>query len=184
MFVMRANRWAAQWALPEASNLQVVLLIALADGLASYGFYRTLAYSDDTGVVVGVQSCRILSVGQPASASSGAATASAANDGTQDEPDNLFASSEVPFWWQVDLGDAYGVAQVDITPRQTGGSETYLQYNVTGSTDQENWTLLMHGTGNTAVGFLSEAVSDSGSYRYIRLNVDKVINIHNGNEAD
>lgn len=183
-FVMRANRWAAQWALPEASNRQVVLPVALADGLASYGFYRMLAYSDDAGVVVGVQSGRILSVGQPASASSGAATASAANDGTQDEPDNLFAPSEVPFWWQVDLGDAYGVAQVDITPRQTGGSETYLQYNVTGSTDQENWTLLVNGTGNTAVGFLSEAVSDSGSYRYIRLNVDKVINIHNGNEAD
>ncbi|KAH7050128.1 hypothetical protein B0J12DRAFT_663292 [Macrophomina phaseolina] len=184
-FVMRANRWAAQWAIPEASNRQVVLPIALADGIASYGFYPTLRYSDDgAGVVVGVQGGRILSVGKAASASSGAQTAGAANDGTQDLPDNLFSPSAVPFWWQVDLGAAHAVTQVDVTPRQTGGSETYLQYNISGSVDQENWTLLVDETKNTAVGFRTNKVSVGGTYRYIRLNVEKVINIHNGNEAN
>ncbi|KAF4540611.1 putative f5 8 type c domain protein [Lasiodiplodia theobromae] len=183
-YVERANRWAAQWAIPEASNRQVVLPIAFADGLASYHFYRTLRYSDDAGVVVGVQSGKILSVGKTATSSDASTTASVANDGTQDDPSNLFTPAAVPFWWQVDLGDAHSLTQVDITPRQVGGSETYLQYNVTGSTDGESWTLLVNGTANTAVGFLNEEVTDSGSYRYVRLNVNKVINIHNGNEAD
>ncbi|EOD50970.1 putative f5 8 type c domain protein [Neofusicoccum parvum UCRNP2] len=183
-YVERANRWAAQWAIPEASNRQVVLPIAFADGLASYSFYHTLRYSDDAGIVVGVQAGRILSVGKTANSSDASMAAGVVNDGTQDDPDNLFTPAEVPFWWQVDLEEASGVAQVDITPRQVGGSETYLQYNVTGSADGESWTLLVNGTANTAVGFLTEEVSDSGTYRYVRLNVEKVINIHNGNEAD
>ncbi|KAL1616281.1 hypothetical protein SLS56_011482 [Neofusicoccum ribis] len=184
-YLMRANRWAAQWAIPEASNRQIVLPISFADGVASFGFYHTLRYSDESGVVVGVQNGKILSVGKTANSSAGTSLAAgAANDGTQDDPENLFTPSEVPFWWQVDLGAAFNIHQVDITPKQTGGSETYLQYNVTGSTDQQTWELLVNGTANTAVGFLTNNVDKDGTYRYIRLNVDKVINIHNSNEAD
>ncbi|KAL0264592.1 hypothetical protein SLS55_000542 [Diplodia seriata] len=187
VYVMAANRWAAQWAHPEASNRQILLPIAFVDGLASYAFYSTIQYDDDAGVVVPVQNGRVLSVGKAAT-SSGAADGSDANaacDGTQDDENNLFTPAGVPFWWQVDLGAAYAISQVDVTPRQVGGSETYLQYNVTGSGDGESFEELADESANTAVGFRSSNVDAAGSrYRYVRVNVQKVVNIHNDDEAD
>ncbi|KAK0664857.1 hypothetical protein DIS24_g59 [Lasiodiplodia hormozganensis] len=185
-YVMAANRWAAQWAKPEPSNRQILLPIAFSDGLASYAFYDTLQYDDNSGVVVGVQNGRILSVGKTAT-SSGAASNSApgaASDGIQDDANNLFTPSGVPFWWQVDLGEAHDISQVDVTPKQVAGSETYIQYNITGSSDGKTFTELADESANTAVGFRSSKITGSGSHRYIRINVQKVINIHNNNEAD
>ncbi|GME38663.1 putative f5 8 type c domain protein [Neofusicoccum parvum] len=185
-YIMAANRWAAQWAKPEASNRQIMLPIAFADGLASYAFYETLRYSDDSGAVVPVQNGRVLSVGKTAT-SSGAASGSdpaAAVDGTQSDPANLFTPSGVPFWLEIDLGQAHAVTQVDVTPKQVGGSETYLQYNITGSTDQKTYSELADESGNTAVGFRSSKIDGGAEARYIRVNVQKVINIQNGNEAD
>lgn len=185
-YIMAANRWAANWAKPEASNRQILLPISFSNGLASYSFYETLSYSDDTGVVIGVQNGKVLSVGKTAT-SSGAASGSSpsvANDGTQDDPNGLFTPSGVPFWWQVDLGQAHTITQVDLTPRQVGGSETYLQYTISGSNDWQSFTQIADESGNTAVGFRSSKISASGTYRYIRVNVEKVINIQNGNEAD
>lgn len=188
-FVEAANRWAANWAHPEASHRQVLLPIATGGGggMASYHFYHQLSYDDDKGVVVPVQSGRVLSVGQPASASANSGNASLANDGIQDQDANLFAPGAVPFWWEVDLGADRAVTQVDLTPRQVGGSETYVQYNVTGSSsdgDRETWTTLVDEAANQSPGFRTPAVSDAGKFRYIRVNVHNVINVHNDNEAD
>ncbi|KAG8167523.1 hypothetical protein KVR01_003212 [Diaporthe batatas] len=183
-FVEVANRWAANWAHREAGNRQIVLPIAAAGGAAAYHFYHEVRYDDDTGVVVPVQSGRVLSVGRPASASVNVANASLANDGVQDREGNLFSPGAVPFWWEVDLGADHGVAQVDLTPRQVGGSETYVQYNVTGSADRKTWTTLVDEAGNQSPGFRTAAVSHAGRFRYVRVNVHSVVNVHNDDEAD
>lgn len=183
-YIEAANRWAANWAHKEASHRQILLPIATSGGVASYHFYHHLNYDDDKGVVVPVQSGRILSVGQPASASVNSDKASLLNDGIQDQDSNLFSPGAVPFWWEVDLGADHAVTQIDLTPRQVGGSETYIQYNVTGSTDRETWKTLVDEAANLSPGFRSPAVSDADRFRYIRVNVHNVINVHNDNEAD
>lgn len=183
-YIEAANRWAANWAHKEASNRQILLPIATSDGVASYHFYHQLNYDDDKGVVVPVQSGRILSVGQPASASVNSSEASLLNDGIQDQESNLFSPSAVPFWWEVDLEADHAVTQIDLTPRQVGGSETYIQYNVTGSNDRKTWKTLVDEAANQSPGFRTPAVSDTGTFRYIRVNVHNVINVHNDNEAD
>lgn len=182
--VLAANRWAANWAHKEASNRQVMLPIAADGGAASYHFYHQLQYDDDSGVVVPVQGGRVLSVGRPASASVNGGNASLVNDGIQDQEGNLFAPGAVPFWWEVDLGADHVLAQVDLTPRQVGGSETYVQYNITGSTDRQAWMTIVDETANQSPGFRTAVVSETGKFRYVRVNVHNVINVHNDNEAD
>lgn len=182
--VLAANRWAANWAHKEASNRQTMLPIAAAGGTASYHFYHQLQYDDDTGVVVPVQSGRVLSVGKSASTSVNSGNASLANDGIQDQEGNLFAAGAVPFWWEVNLGADLVVSQIDLTPRQVGGSETYVQYNVTGSTDRQAWTTLVDEAANQSPGFRTASVSEAGRFRYVRVNVHNVVNVHNDNEAD
>ncbi|KAI3393869.1 hypothetical protein diail_3544 [Diaporthe ilicicola] len=183
-YIEAANRWAANWAHKEASNRRILLPIAAGGGVASYHFYHQLYYDDDTGVAVPVQSGRILSVGQPASASVNSGNAALVNDGIQDQDSNLFSPGAVPFWWEVDLGADHTVTQIDLTPRQVAGSETYIQYVVTGSTDRMFWTTLVDEAANQSPGFRTPAVSDPAKFRYIRVNVFNFINVHNDNEAN
>ncbi|EKG14007.1 Coagulation factor 5/8 type [Macrophomina phaseolina MS6] len=149
-----------------------MLPAAFNGGVASYSFYETLKYSDDSGVVVPVHSGRILSIGKMATSSGGASVSSpsAANDGTQDDPNNLlFTPPGVPFWWQVDLGQARTITQVDVIPKQVGGSETYIQYSISGSSDGKVFTQIADETHNTVMGFRSAKISASELYRYVRV---------------
>lgn len=63
------------------------------------------------------------------------------------------------------------------------GSETYYGYNITGSSDGQNFVLLTDESKNTDVGFVSSLPTQTASYRYVRINVDSIINTNNGNSA-
>lgn len=175
-YLQASNRWAAQWAVPEASNRQVLLPIAFSGGVAQYNFYPTLQYNDEQGVVVPVQSGRIVSVGRTVTASAGT-NAAAAADGIQSDPDNLYVPAAVPFEWAVDLAGEHAITQVDMTPKSVGGSDTYLQYTVQGSVDGTTWTTIADESTNQAVGFRTNQINDTATYRHVKLAVQRVVNI-------
>lgn len=133
----------------------------------------------------------LVSEGKPVEASeaaSGDHAAEAANDGnvfnlnTSGDNTNFYQPSSVPFSWTVDLQRGYPLSRIDLAFRSYNGSETYSGYTVQGSTDGDTWTTLVPASANRTVGFTSSALT--GTYRYVRVNVSKVVNDHNGNEAD
>jgi hypothetical protein len=191
--VMMADRWGAEWAPPEESNSQRMLPISFGNGYASYGFYETIKYNVTSGGLVPVQSGKILSIGKPVSdsglntdAPGDAVTyeASKANDGIQTDEDNYFESNSVPFWWQVDLQTNASISQIDMTTNLVKGSETYYGYTIMGSWDGSYYIQLVDGSTNTAVGFVSSKISSPYKFRYIKVNVYRVVDVQNGNEAD
>jgi hypothetical protein len=190
---MMASRWGAQWAHPEARNSQRMLPISFGDGYASYGYFGTVKYNATGGGLVPVQSGKILSMGKPANASglstdapgdAVACAASRANDGIQTDGDNYFKSDQVPFWWQVDLQTNATISQIDMTTKMVKGSETYYGYVIMGSSDGSDYVQLVDGSTNTVVGFVSHKISSTSRFRYVKVIVNKVVNVQNGNEAD
>lgn len=131
----------------------------------------------------------LVSQGRPviAAATDAAHAGSVANDGnyvnlnTTGDSSSYFKPVEVPFTWTVDLESAHRLSRVDISWRLYNGSEAYGEYTVSGSTDGTTWTTLSDRLDNTMVGFTSDSLH--GTWRYVRLDVCKVINIHNGNSA-
>ncbi|THY31056.1 hypothetical protein D6D00_02438 [Aureobasidium pullulans] len=187
---MLADRWSANWPIAGGANRQLALPISSsgAEGFAAYHFYPTVKYSDQVSEagqgVFGVQEGRILSVGRPSSSNAGSSDISLANDGTQDTPNAFFTPSQVPFWYQIDLGNASTVSRVELSTNMVQGSETYYDFNVTGSADGSSFSLIGSKHDNVDVGFVSVASQSQEKFRYVRLNVNSIENAHNGNEAD
>lgn len=187
---MLADRWSANWTPTAGDNRELMLPLALSpsNAFATYNFYKTVQYSDShltaEQAIYGVQTGKILSNYQPSSSSAGTTNLSSANDATQDVPTSYWIPSSVPFWYQVDLGTPRVVSQVDLTTNMVQGSETYYRFNVTGSTDGIEFATLADRSDNTDVGFVASYPTSTDAYRYVRINVQAVINTHNGNEAD
>ncbi len=89
---------------------------------------------------------------------------------------------QVPFTYTIDLESVYDLSNIDISFNSHNGSETYYQYTVDTSLNNENWDTAVDASDNTTVGFKSHDLSGSQA-RYVRITVDKVINDHNGNSA-
>ena len=122
------------------------------------------------------------------SAASSTYPAGAANDGnvfnlnTSGDNTNYYQPTTVPFSWAVDLQRPYDLRRIDLSFRSYNGSETYSGYTVQGSNDGDDWTTLVADSANKTVGFKSNSLT--GTYQYVRVNVSKVVNDHNGSEAD
>lgn len=127
-----------------------------------------------------MQTGRILSDGKPSSSSGGDANIASANDGIQNDPANVFVPNGVPFWYQIDLQNAHAISQVDLSTKLVQGSETFYKYNVTGSTDGQTFELLADQTNAVDVGFSAAFPTSTQQFRYIRINVESVVNNVNG----
>ncbi|KAI5359079.1 Putative coagulation factor 5/8 domain, Galactose-binding-like domain superfamily [Septoria linicola] len=188
-FAMTSDRWSANWPTKGGPNRQLLLPLSLSaqDGFASYHYYKEVQYSDDVSTtgqsVYGVQSGKILSDGKPGSSSAGTKDIAFANDGIQTNPDATFVPSAVPFWYQIDLQEAHSISQIDLTTKMVQGSETFYRYNVTGSNDGNTFSLLADKRDSVDVGFSASFPTSSEKFRYVRINVDAVINNVNGNAA-
>lgn len=90
-------------------------------------------------------------------------------------------SETVPFSIEIDLERIYDLNRIDLATRLANGSETYYQYVVEGSDDGSNWFLILDESENTRVAFRSNALN--ASCRYVRITVNKIMNVHNGNSA-
>lgn len=113
---------------------------------------------------------------------------SQANDGITDTDgtwgnSNYYGLAEgrLLFSMILDLQDVYDLNRMDLATRLVNGSETYYQYTVEGSLDGETWDRILDESENTIVGFRSNPLT--GPYRYLRLNVNRIIDHQNGNPA-
>ncbi|WP_062217909.1 discoidin domain-containing protein [Streptomyces sp. NBRC 109706] len=189
---MMAHRWGANWAFPEPQHSTRLLPIAFNEGWASYEYFPRVDYDRETGLLVGVQNGRSLSVGKPAEASSLSEDAPGedivhaperANDGTDEIAGNYYKSGAVPFSWQVDLEEASRLDRISLTWKMVNGSETHASYRIEGSQDGESWTTLVDASDNKLVGFTTHALEGRPEARFVRVTVESVTNIHNGNGA-
>lgn len=111
----------------------------------------------------------------------------AANDGddvnlnTSGDTSSYYKPAGTPFSWTVELEATEDLSRVDVAFRSYNGSETYSEFTVSGSTDGQTWTRIVDRSANRTVGFTSDAVA--GEYRYVRVDVTRVVNDHNGNAA-
>ncbi|MBW0472602.1 hypothetical protein O181_012317 [Austropuccinia psidii MF-1] len=189
IWVMRANRWSANWKQPERSNRQIILPIAFAHGYASYHFYPLLRYLDDEemGGVYGVQNGKILSIGANMLGGSGerAHPRSQAADGILLAANNFFKPQAVPFTYGLDLKEPRTLTQLSLTTRLIGGSETYYKFRVEAcETRLGQFVILSDQLNNTAVGFVVTRIFDTKAYRYVRLVVQEIVNVQNGKNAN
>ena len=188
-FMMYSDRWSANWPTAGGATRQLNLPLSLSSsqGFATYAFYPLVKYSNSITTagqaVYGVQKGRILSDNKPSTSNAGSTNITFANNGVQNDPTQQWIPSQVPFWYQIDLGASYTITRVDLTTKMVQGSETFYQYNVTGSTDNSAFTLLVDKKSNKDPGFSTSFPTSSQKFRYIRINVQSVVNNVNGNSA-
>ncbi|GHP13753.1 hypothetical protein YK48G_11780 [Lentilactobacillus fungorum] len=100
-----------------------------------------------------------------------------------DASNTYFQPQQVPYTYTIDLQKSQPLSRVDLSFRLTNGSETYNQYTIETSNDNQNWVKQVDETGNnTLVGFLSHKLT--GNARYVRLSVNKTIKEKDHQEAD
>jgi hypothetical protein len=145
---------------------------------------KAIAYKsgmNDSAVSTGVYTISDggnIALNKPASASSrydAAYGPNFGNDGiTSDGNGWASASGAAADWWQVDLGSAFNINRVELVSRQNVDQPaTRRNYEVRASNnaDMSNYVVLAT-TGSTAFahqGTWSAAVSNSNSYRYLRV---------------
>ncbi|VUC34749.1 unnamed protein product [Clonostachys rosea] len=194
-YMMYSTRWSASWPTPGGPTRRLNLPLSISPGgnFATFHFYPQVMYSWTLGEkghgIYGIQSGKILSDGRPSRVTAGLDTTNLTlvNDGTQDSPAEYWIPGKVPFWYEVDLGQAYNITQVDLSTRLRQGSETYYVYNVTGSTDGKTYNMLADQTNNTDSGFSVSFPGANGTsaegFRYVRVEVSGLYNNNNGNSA-
>ncbi|MFD1124276.1 DUF5776 domain-containing protein [Lentilactobacillus raoultii] len=100
-----------------------------------------------------------------------------------DASTTYYQPEKVPYTYTIDLKASQPLSRVDLSFRLTNGSETYNQYTIETSNDNKTWTKQVDESNNqTLVGFLSHQLT--GSARYIKLTVNKVIKENGNQEAD
>ena len=75
------------------------------------------------------------------------------------------------------------ISEINLSTRLVNGSEAAYKYTIEGSPDGKSYKMLVDGRTNWQVGFLILNVEDPTAYRYLRLRIYGVVNIHKGNSA-
>ncbi|PLW24497.1 hypothetical protein PCASD_07482 [Puccinia coronata f. sp. avenae] len=189
-WVMCANQWSAQWLDPEPPSRQIILPISLSNGYADYHFYPQLKYlegPDQSTGVYGVQSGQIISIGQKFSILDdvSATGANKLTNGISLDPSNVYQSTTVPFSYVISFEAPSVLTQFDLTTKLVGGSETAYQFTISGRVnDRSPFKVIVDKSDNTRVGFVSSMLNDPTAYSAVMLTVQKVMNVHNKNDAN
>ena len=94
-----------------------------------------------------------------------------------------FQNSTYPYVLTIDMQKKAKISELNLSTKLVNGSETAYKYTIEGSVDGEHFQTLVDGTDNWQVGFQILPVTDSSAYRYLRLTVLRIINVHNNNPA-
>lgn len=188
--MMVGNRWAGAGGFGEQQNWSKMLPLSFQEGYAVYSYYPEILYNSE--MAVPVQNGRNLSVGQPIGTTKGDTAAEdgydagLAVDGSCYDETSYYkpAGNKVPYTITVDLGQQCEISQIDLTFRAVKGSDTTNPYKVYGSRDGVDFdTVLVDASDLNAPGFDSREVTAGGTYRFVRLVVENVVNIRNNGSA-
>ena len=183
--------WGAQrkYKTPDG-NFPRISIAAFNKGYASMDYYRYLEFNDDYGIIP-VQNGKNLTLNVPVtSAVSGAkgVKADCITDGASLDSSTYFQKSSnatigTPYMFTVDMQKKARISEINLSTRLVNGSEAAYKYTIEGSPDGKSYKMLVDGRTNWQVGFLILNVEDPTAYRYLRLRIYGVVNIHKGNSA-
>lgn len=93
------------------------------------------------------------------------------------------APTGAPYMFIIDMQKEANISEINLSTRLVNGSEAAYKYTIEGSTDGKSYKILVDGRQNWQIGFLILNIKDPASYRYLRLRVYGVVNVHKGNSA-
>lgn len=185
-FGVWSYHWGAQYHHKDPDgNFPRISVAKFNKGYASMDYYRYIEFYDSYGIVP-VQNGRNLTLNAPASTTTVGAnphTASCITDGADMNSSVYFQSSTYPYVLTIDMQKKAKISELNLSTKLVNGSETAYKYTIEGSVDGEHFQTLVDGTDNWQLGFQILPVTDSSVYRYLRLTVLRIINVHNNNPA-
>lgn len=183
--------WGAQrkYKTPDG-NFPRISIAAFNKGYASMDYYRYLEFNDNYGIIP-VQNGKNLTLNVPVtSAVPGAkgVKADCITDGASLDSSTYFQKSSnatigTPYMFTVDMQKKARISEINLSTRLVNGSEAAYKYTIEGSLDGKSYKMLVDGRTNWQVGFLILNVEDPTAYRYLRLRIYGVVNVHKGNSA-
>ncbi|RIX59528.1 hypothetical protein D3P08_05135 [Paenibacillus nanensis] len=183
-FAENGYHWGAQYAGsfkdPMGTYARLFPMV-FHQGIATADWFHQLDLDPVYGMIP-VQSGQYLSLGKRAVDSQGL-DAKAVTDGADLASAPRVQHASLPYHIVIDLEQAAELSEINLTTREVNGSDAVYRYTLEGSLDNESWTELADGSANNVVGFVTNPISDSGHYRYVRLTVNQIINVHNGQGA-
>jgi hypothetical protein len=180
-YALYAYRWAGNWAHTESTR-RLLMTLSLSGGeCAAAEFFSKVEYYPDYGLV-GVQPGRNLSRGtHTVSIPAGAANPGLITDGADMAGSGYFTGgSTFPYSVVLDLKKPAVLKEIHLTVRMVGGSEGAFKYLIAGSPNNSSWNTIVDQSSNWRPGFLLDKIGDAGQYRYVRLTVNSILNVSNG----
>ena len=155
-------------------------------GYASMNYFRFVEFHDQYGIIP-VQNGRNLTLGATVVPSHAPGDGSAAPDCITDGSDMAsspyFKSSHYPYSLTIELPQPSRISEINLATRLVNGSETAYKYTIEGSMDGQEYQTLIDGRNSWTVGFHILPVEDRSAYKFLRLNVFQIINVHNNHPA-
>ncbi len=178
--------WGAQFHHKDPDgNFPRISVVSFNEGYASMDYYRYLEFHDTYGIIP-VQNGKNLTLNAPVTATVAASKegkAECITDGADMNSSGYFQAGSYPYSLTIDMQKIAKISEINLSTRMVNGSETAYQYTIEGSPDGQEYTTIVDGTNNWQVGFQILEVEDPSDFRYLRLNVLRVINVHNNNSA-
>jgi hypothetical protein len=183
-FAQNGFHWGAQYAAdykdPMGTYARLFPMV-FHDGVATADWFHQLDLDPVHGMIP-VQAGQYLSLGKKVTDSQGL-DATAATDGADLATSPRVQHSSASYNLVIDLEQSSRLSEINLTTRVVAGSDAVYRYRLEGSADNESWTLLADGSANNVVGFVTNPIADDGLYRYVRLTVNGIINVHTGQGA-
>ncbi|MDO4162810.1 MAG: FN3 associated domain-containing protein [Bacteroides sp.] len=186
-FGLWSYHWGAQRKYKTvAGNFPRISIISFNAGFASADYYRYIEFYDDLGMVP-VQAGRNLSLLASVTESVGNASGVSPlciTDGADMASSPYFQGSSYPYSLTVDLNKPCQLSEVCLSTRLVNGSEAAYKFTLEGSIDGISYQTIYDGSDNWAVGFLILPLEQMQVFRYLRVNVQRVVNVHSGSAAN
>lgn len=182
--------WSYHWGAQRkhktpAGNFPRISIVTFNAGYSSADYYRYIEFHEKEGMVP-VQAGRNLTMNASATATAGnlsGAPAACITDGADMTSSPFYQGNAYPYSLTVDMQKEAVISEINLSTRLVNGSEAAYKFTIEGSRDGKTYEPLVDGNDNWQVGFLILPVNSTSAYRYLRLNVLRVVNVHNGNEA-
>lgn len=183
--------WGAQrkYKTPDG-NFPRISIASFNSGYASMDYYRYVEFNDEYGIIP-VQNGRNLTLNAPVTSAvlgTKGIKADCITDGASLESSTYFQKSSdetigTPYMLTVDMQKKAMISEINLSTRLVNGSEAAYKYTIEGSADGKSYQMLVDGRQNWQIGFLILNIEDRTPYRYLRLRVYNVVNVHQNNSA-
>lgn len=183
--------WGAQrkYQTPDG-NFPRISIAAFNRGYASMDYYRFVEFNDRYGLIP-VQNGKNLTLNTPVTATVPGVkgvNAGCITDGADLDSSIYFQKSSnakvgTPYMFVIDMQKKAQISEINLSTKLVNGSEAAYKYTIEGSLDGKSYKTLVNGRQNWQVGFLILTIEDPAFYRYLRLRIYGIVNVHKGNSA-